>query len=125
MSNPASPASAAAVYESRPPLSRTTALLDAADISTPDMFVNLKLKSNRQPVGENPRGQLLWAHHPMNRREEHRRAAPIECVPRDDVTGELVVGSILNDELHLVARPQPIDVAPFHAFRLAARRALH
>src|SRR5687768_9083493 len=55
-SKPASRASAAAVYESRPPLSRTTALLDAADIGSPDVLVDLELKPDWQPIVEYPFG---------------------------------------------------------------------
>src|SRR5438034_185865 len=51
-SNPDSRAMAAAVYESRPPLSRTTAL-DPSDIGAPDVLVDLQLKADRQPIFQN------------------------------------------------------------------------
>ena len=46
-------------------------------------------------------------------------------MPSDDVARELVVVTILHDELDLIARAEPIDVGPFDFVGLAACRALH
>ena len=45
-----------------------------------------------------------------------------EVVPCDDVAGVLVVGAILDDELHLVVRPQPLEVRPVVLLGFAAAR---
>src|SRR5688572_8169713 len=103
MSKPASRARAPAVYESRPPLNSTTALLDAADIRTPDVLVNLKLQAHRHAIFENPLQQVFRVHHTVHGREQYGGTAAVERVPRDDVARKLVVGSILDDELHLIA----------------------
>ena len=50
--------------------------------------------------------------------------SPSRCL-RDDVARVFVVCAILDDELHLVVRPKPIEVAPVVAVRLAAARAFH
>ena len=53
------------------------------------------------------------------------RARAREVVARDDVARVLVVLAILDDELHLVVRAQPVEVAPVVPLGLAAARALH
>src|SRR5438132_485176 len=83
-SNPDWLAMAAAVYESRPPLSRTTAL-DPPDIGAPDVLVDLQLKADRQPIFQNPLRQRFRIHHAVDRRAQHRRAAPLQCMPGDDI----------------------------------------
>ena len=67
---------AAAVYESSPPLSRTTAsftrrgpLSDAARVRVPDVLVQLQLHAHRQAVGEHPLRQRARVHHAVHRRK--------------------------------------------------------
>ena len=57
---------------------------------------------------------------------ENRTAAARagQVVARDDVARELVVGAILDHELHLVVRRQPVEVAPVVLAGFAAARAL-
>src|SRR5512134_494283 len=96
---PSARAIAAAVYESSPPLSRTTAS-DTARVRTPDVLVELQLHAHGQLVGEHPFRQRLRIEDTVHRRQMNRGRAPGKLVPRDHVAGELVVGAILDDELH-------------------------
>ena len=48
-----------------------------------------------------------------------------EIAIADDVARVLVVGAVLDDELHLVVRPQAIEVRPVHPVRFAAAGTLH
>src|SRR6185503_5410232 len=94
---PSARALAAAVYESSPPLSRTT-VSDTACVGAPDVLVQLQLDAHRQFVGEHPLRQRLWIEDAVHRRQMNRRSAAHELVPCDDLAGELVIGAILDDE---------------------------
>src|SRR5882672_10064765 len=137
--NPSRRAIAAAVYESRPPLSRTTALplddargtpelvggLDSTRRRVPDVLVKLQLDPHGQVVREHPLRQRPRVHDAVHGREVDRRGARREAVPHDDVAGVLVVRAILDDELHLVLRTKAVEVAPVVFRGLAAAGALH
>src|SRR5688500_16724991 len=110
---------AAAVYESRPPLRRTTAS-DTARGRAPDVLVELQLDAHPQPVGEYPLRERLRLEHTVHRREVNGGGTVGQVVPGDDVLGVVVVAAILDDELHLVLRAQPIEVRPVHLVGLAA-----
>src|SRR6185503_12387460 len=101
---PSARALAAAVYESSPPLSRTTAS-DTACVGAPDVLVQLQLDAHRQQM--------------------NRGGAANERMPSDHVAGKLVVGAILDDELDLVLGTQPLEVFPVVLRNLAAAWALH
>src|SRR5678815_434790 len=121
---PSARALAAAVYESSPPLSRTTAS-DTACVGAPNVLVQLQLDAHQQLVGEHPLRQRLWIEDAVHRREMNRGGAANELVSSDDVAGELVVGAILDDELDLVLRTQPLEILPVVLRVLAAARTLH
>src|SRR4030095_5107414 len=108
---PSARALPAAVYESSPPLSRTTAS-DTACVRTPDVLVQLQLDADRQLVGEHPFRQRLRIADATYPRQMNRRGAANELVPCDDVAGELVIGAILDDELDLVLPTQSVQVRP-------------
>src|SRR5262245_37901237 len=48
----------------------------------------------------------------MYRREVDRCSATSNLLPRDDIAGKLVVGAILDDELHLVLGAEPLEIPP-------------
>src|SRR4029453_12584729 len=121
---PSARAIAAAVYESSPPLSRTTAS-DTACVRTPDVLVQLQLDAHRQPVGEHPFRQRLWIEDAVHRRQMNGRGTANELVSCDDGGGDPVIGAILDDELDLVLRTQSLQVRPVVLAGLAAARALH
>src|SRR5215208_2317382 len=121
---PSARALAAAVYESSPPLSRTTAS-DTACVRTPDVFVQLQLDAHRQLVSQHPFRQHLWIEDSMHRRQMNRRGAANELVACDDIAGKLVVAAILDDELDLVLRTQALEIFPVVLRDLAAARTLH
>src|SRR6266550_3846226 len=121
---PSPRAIAAAVYESSPPLSRTTAL-DSTRIRIPDVLVQLELDAHRQAVGEHPLGQRARIHDAMNRRQMDRRRTQRQVVPRDRLARVLVVRAIPYDKLHLVVRPKSIEVAPIVLAGFAAARTFH
>jgi hypothetical protein len=87
--------------------------------------VYLQLQPDREPISENPFGQVFRAHHAVDWRKEHGGAAPIQRVPRHDVAREFIVRAILDYELHLIARSKTIDVAPLDVSGFAARRTFH
>jgi hypothetical protein len=58
-------------------------------------------------------------------RKEDRRRTLVELVAPDDIARVLVVGAILNHELHLVMRRELIEIRPVHRVRFAAGRTLH
>src|ERR1051325_4686428 len=114
---------AAAVYESRPPLRRTTAS-DATRRWIPDVFVKLQLHAHRQLVRKHPFGQDARMHHAVYGRHMNRRDTRYQLVSSDDVTRVFVVPAILDDELHLVMQTQPFKVGPIVLRRLAAAGTL-
>src|SRR5262249_47344573 len=92
---------AAAVYESRPPLNSTTArTLDAPGIGRPDELVQLDLQARGHSIGEHPFGQRARVEHAVDRRQQHGGRARIEAVRADHFARELVVGAVLDHELH-------------------------
>src|SRR5690242_21839058 len=111
---PCARAIASTVAESRPPDSRTTARTGFIGTSlsfsrhvAPQDLVELELKANRQPVREDPvgelaRGQLLGAgteeHRAARRQLGHLRAAP------------LVVSAIADHELDLLLGAQQCEL---------------
>src|SRR5215472_6412721 len=122
-SNPSARTIAAAVYESSPPLSRTTAL-DATCRRMPDELVDLELQARRQMVGEHPFRERLGIEYAVHGRDEHRTRTMCEIVSRDHIARELVVGAILHHEFHLIVWRQSFDVRPVVLVGLAARRTL-
>src|ERR1043166_9979634 len=110
---------AAAVYESSPPLSNTTACggidpfgdsaIRRSDITKspnheltqshaacggmPDELVKLELHLHGQTVGEHPLRQKLRIQCPVDRREKNGIGAAFQ-LPQADVAGELVVRAI-------------------------------
>src|SRR5262249_53632866 len=118
---PSARAMAAAVYESRPPLNSTTAS-DTARVWAPDVLVQLQLHANRQVIGEHPFRQCLRIEHAVDRREMNRRRPIGEVARADDITRPLVVGAILDDELHFVSRAQPIQIRPIVRARFTTAR---
>src|SRR5688500_2650994 len=130
--NPCDFAIAAAVYESRPPLSSTTAASppaadrsDTAGIRLPDVLVQLQLHTYRQRVGQNPLRQRPRMQHAMHRRQVNRCGASGEVVAGHHVAGILVIVAIAEDELDFVVRPQALEIGPVHASGFTAARALH
>src|SRR6185503_12187098 len=121
---PSARALAAAVYESSPPLSRTT-VSDTACVGAPDVLVQLQLDAHRQFVGEHPLRQRLWIEDAVHRGQMNRGGAANERMPSDHVSGKLVVGAILDDELDLVVGTKPLEVFPVVLRNLAAAWALH
>src|SRR4030095_16019122 len=121
---PSARALPAAVYESSPPLSRTTAS-DTACVRTPDVLVQLQLDPNRQLVGKHPFRQRLRIEDAMHPRQMNRGGAANQRMPCDHVAGELVIGAILDDKLDLVLRAQPLEIRPVVFRDLAAAGALH
>src|SRR5688572_1377235 len=107
---------AAAVYESSPPLRRTTASppgpprddpmategSDTARRRIPDEFVELKLDAGGNAIGEHPFRQRPRVHHAVDRRQVDGRRARSEIVPGDDVARVVVVRAVLDHELDLV-----------------------
>ena len=65
---------------------------------------------------------VLRIEHAVHRRQEHGGRARREIVPCDDVARELVVGAILDDELHLVVRRERVEIRPVVPVRFAAAR---
>ena len=59
----------------------------------------------------------------MHRRHQHRGDPRRQVVSCDDLAREVVVGAILDDELDLVVRLEPVEVAPVVPVRFAAGRA--
>src|SRR5580765_5328666 len=125
---------AEAVYESRPPLRRTTAprssfvvrlSSDPARIWTPDVLVHLELHPDRNAVGQDPPAERLRIEHAVDRREMNRGDLVVQVVTRHHVFRVVVVRAILDDELPLVRARQPIDVAPVHAGGFPAAGTLH
>src|SRR5712691_7115535 len=119
--NPSSRAIAAAVYESSPPLSSTTAGtrdsgfgirngLNASRVRIPDVLMKLELNPDRKIIGEDPLRDQARIHDPVNRGEMNRGRPMREIMPADHVARVLVVLAILDDELHFVVRPQSIEV---------------
>ena len=125
---------AAAVNESRPPLSSTTARCPVAPSPSgpcsqtprasgaPDVLVRLELQPDRQPIGQDPGGQILAWQDAVHGRQEHGGAAIEQAVASDDVACEFVVAAILDDELYLVCRRQQVEVGPAVLLGLAAGR---
>ena len=60
----------------------------------------------------------------MDGREQDGSHTPAEPVFRDDIARVLVVAAVLDDELDLVVRREPIEVGPVVTVRFAAARAL-
>src|SRR5882724_2281264 len=113
-----------------PPLTRTMAgrrpaspPSDAPGIAPPDVLVDLELEPRRQIVLDHPAREIL-------RIERAVRGGQQDGRPRgnppltDDGAGELVVAPIDEDELHLVAAPDPGHRLPIHRSRHPAPRRL-
>src|SRR5436190_15167834 len=122
--NPSAFAIAAAVYESNPPLRRTTALatpaLDSPRLRRPDVFMQLQLQPRGHTVLEHPFRKRLRIQDAVDRREQNRGTAPGEPATVDHVARELVVAAVLDHELHLIVRREAIEVRQVVARRLAA-----
>ncbi len=141
---------AAAVYESRPPDRRTTArrsLIARRSVLHSSLHFALALRTlhffrlpglraprctcapgaARGPEGDRP-GPIRSASSGRARRAPARRAPRRPCRAgrgAQDVARVLVVGAVLDDELHFVVGVQAIEVLPVHPVRLSAARALH
>ena len=83
----------------------------------------MKLQSNPhvQFVSQYPIGQCRRIKAPVHGREDHG-ASISQCVPRDGLTGELVIPSVNQDELYLVAGGEVLDVLPEIPIVLPASR---
>ena len=84
--------------------------------------MELHLHARRQPIGQHPFRELARSSTPWT--GEKVDGGALRQAMADDVARVLVVGAVLDDELHLVVRPQPLEVAPVVARRLAAAGAL-
>src|SRR2546428_164478 len=116
-------AMATATQESMPPLSRTTArglspgflsmtrvrVSDPAHVGGPDVLVDLELQADRQAIGQDPFSQPPRVENAVHGGQQHA-AAGGETMTRDDLPGPVVVGTVGDDELHLVRRLQESDV---------------
>src|SRR6476620_7236070 len=104
---------AAAVYESRPPLKRTTARrLDATCRGIPDVLVQLELDTHGQMVRENPLRQESRIHDAVHGRYVDGPRPPYQIVARDHFARVYVVLTVLDDELHLVMGAKAFEIAP-------------
>ena len=65
-----------------------------------------------QSVGEHPFRQRPRVELAVDRRHQDRGATRREVVTPGDIARELVVGPVLDDELHLVVRREPVEIAP-------------
>ena len=88
-------------------------LITRPAVSAPQMYLcALELQPYLAAVRLRIHAASSFAGGHRDRRKQHRRRAADELVARDDVLGEFVVGSVLNDELHLVVRRQQVEVLP-------------
>ncbi len=69
--------------------------------------------------------KILRIQDAVDRGEKDSLASTIERVPSNDIARELVVGAILDDELHLIAATEVFDVRPLHLVGFAAGWTLH
>lgn len=76
--------------------------LDSPRVWGPQVLVLLELEPYRQPIGDDPLGQLAWGERPEDRREEQGERPLVEPVPMDHLDRPLVVSSAPNDNLELV-----------------------
>src|SRR5688572_7465579 len=93
MEKPSRAATAAAVYESRPPLRRTTAL-DATRCRAPDVLVHLQLHTHRQAIGNHPLRQHFRIELAVHRRKQHCIDLIDQLLAPDELARELVVGAV-------------------------------
>src|SRR5437762_14313550 len=73
-------------------------------------------------VGEYPLGEHAGVEGPVNRRHQYGSGPIGEPVAGDYLARELVVGSILDDDLDFVARCEPVEICPIVLSRFTASR---
>src|SRR5258707_6590801 len=95
----------------------------AVNVGAPNVFVQLRLQSGRNVVGEHPLGERLQFQFSPYGREEQRPA--IEPLLVDDRSRPFVVGAVGNDELDLAFRIKMIQVGPAVLFDFSGARAFH
>src|SRR6185437_277453 len=113
---------ASVVAESRPPETSTTALWDAMDMLSfaarepllarhvaPKVLVQLDLEAHRQPVLEDPVGELSGGQLLVARREEHGAAA-FQPVLAEFRAAPLVVAAVADHELDEVPSAEPREL---------------
>src|SRR5690554_4857890 len=101
---------------------------DTGHVRAPDDLVQLDLIADREPVLEDPLGELLEIDLVPDGRDEERseravRDAAIQPALADHVAHPLVVDAVLDDELDLVALGQMVEVRPEVALDLAGAGA--
>src|SRR2546426_8108872 len=94
-------------------------------VGRPDEFVQLQLQSSGQVIREDPLRERLRIEYTVDGRHQNRCRTMREIVAGDDVARERVVGAVLDDELDLVVRSEPVEIAPVVLAGLAAGGALH
>ena len=97
---------------------------DASRVGVQMNLCSWSCSAHGEAVGEHPFRQRLRIEDAVHRRQQDGGDARREAVTPDDVARELVVGAILDDELHLVVRREPVEVVPVVLRGLPARRAL-
>jgi hypothetical protein len=89
-----------------------TKLSDAPCVRRPDVLMELQLQARGQMVGEDPLRERAGFELAVDGRHQHGGGAIGERIAGDYVASELVVGSILDDELDLVPRREPVQIRP-------------
>src|SRR5438094_3371698 len=90
----------------------------------PDELVHLKLKTDVEPIGQNPFDDFPRIDPAKNRREQNGVTASGQIEPVNVLPRPFVIFARANHEFHFIARTEVIDVRPKVLFYFSAPRRL-